>query len=93
MSVVKLGLLLFLALVVQLTGFVDVRVFGVAPELLLLLGVVAGVLAGPERGATIAFAAGLLWDVWLPSPLGLAAISFALVAFSVGSAEAGMPRT
>lgn len=90
MSVLKTTALLLLAVVVQLTVFVDVRVLGVAPELLLLVSVLAGVSAGPERGATVGFAAGLLWDVWLPSPLGLAAITFAVVAFVAGSAEAGM---
>jgi rod shape-determining protein MreD len=86
----KTAVVLLVAVVVQLTVFVDVRVFGVAPELLLLLAVLAGVIAGPERGATVAFAAGLLWDVWLPSPLGLAAIVFAVVAFVAGSAGEGM---
>lgn len=90
MTVVKIGSVLLIAVVVQLAVFVDVRVFGVAPELLALVAVLAGMLAGPERGATVAFGAGLLWDVWLPTPLGVAAMSFAIVAFAVGSVEAGL---
>lgn len=90
MSVFKIGLVLLIALVIQLTVFVDVRVAGVAPELLALVAVLAGFFAGPVRGATVAFCAGLLWDVWLPTPLGLAAICFATVAFVVGSVEAGL---
>lgn len=90
MSVLKVGVVLFVSIVMQLSVFVDVRVFGVAPELLALVAVLAGFLAGPERGASIAFVAGLLWDVWLPTPLGLAAITFATVAFAMGSIEAGL---
>lgn len=90
MSLVKVGAVLLVTLVLQLTVFVDVRVFGVAPEILALVAVLAGFLCGPERGATIAFAAGLLWDIWLPTPLGLAAMSYALVAFAVGTFGAGL---
>ena len=74
MTILKVGAVLLASIVVQLTVFVDVRVADVAPELLALVAVLAGFLAGPERGATIAFGAGLLWDIWLPTPLGLAAI-------------------
>ncbi len=90
MSVLRVGGILLATIVVQLTVFVDVRAFGVAPELLALVAVLAGFLAGPERGATVAFVAGLLWDVWLPTPLGLAAMAFATVAFAVGSIGAGL---
>lgn len=90
MSVLKVAAVLLVALVLQLTVFVDVRVFGVAPEVLALVAVLAGYQCGPERGATIAFAAGLLWDIWLPTPLGLAAMSYATVAFAVGSFGAGL---
>lgn len=90
MTFFKLGLVLLVVIVVQLAVFVDVRVFGVAPELLALVAVLAGFFAGPERGATVAFGAGLLWDVWLPTPLGVAAMAFATVAFAIGSVEAGL---
>ncbi len=90
MTFLKISVVLLVSIVVQLSVFVDVRVLGVAPELLALVAVLAGFLAGPERGATIAFGAGLVWDIWLPTPLGLAAISFATVAFVIGSIEAGL---
>ena len=65
---VRLGIVFVVALVIQLTVFVDVRIFGVAPELLALVAVVAAFFVGPERGPVIAFVAGLLWDVYLPTP-------------------------
>ena len=71
-------------LVLQMTVFVEVRVVGVAPELPAMVAVLAGLLAGVRGGSLIAFGAGLMWDVYLPTPLGLAAVSFALVAFGLG---------
>ena len=88
-SVVVAALRVFLvymaALLLQLTIFVEVRVVGVAPELPALVAVLAALLAGAQGGALIAFGAGLMWDIYLPTPLGLAAVSFALVAYGLGS--------
>lgn len=86
----RIGVVLGLALVLQLTIFTDVRVAGVAPELLALVAVSAGLVAGPDRGPLIAFAAGLLWDIYLPTPLGVAALAFALAAFSIASIEGSL---
>ena len=90
MIAAKLGVVLLVALVLQLTVFVDVRLGSVAPELLALVAILAARRVGADRGANIAFFAGLLWDIYLPTPLGLAAISFALVAYAIGSMESGL---
>ncbi|MEM8707694.1 MAG: rod shape-determining protein MreD [Actinomycetota bacterium] len=87
---VRLALVFVVALVVQLTVFVDVRVFGVAPELLAMVAVIAAFFVGPERGPVIAFVAGLLWDVYLPTPLGVSAITFAIVAYVVATLNEGL---
>ena len=87
---VRLGIVFVVALVIQLTVFVDVRIFGVAPELLALVAVVAAFFVGPERGPVIAFVAGLLWDVYLPTPLGLSAVVFAVVAYVVATLNEGL---
>ena len=92
MSALRLGVLILLALVVQVTVFADVRISGVAPELLVLLAVMLGYWAGPQRGPTAAFVIGLLWDVYLPTPLGLSAIVFAMVAFAIGTGGAELFR-
>ncbi|MEM9521502.1 MAG: rod shape-determining protein MreD [Actinomycetota bacterium] len=89
-SWIRLGAVFVLALVIQLTVFVDVRIAGVAPELLALVAVIAGFFVGPDRGPLIAFAAGLLWDLYLPTPLGVSAITFAVVAVAVGSLNEGL---
>lgn len=75
------------ALLLQLTVFVDVRIGGVAPELMVLVAVLAGISAGSARGSVIAFFVGLAWDLYLATPLGLSAVSFALAAYAVGGFE------
>ena len=46
-------LVIIAALVLQDTLFADLRVFDVSAELMMLLPVCAGVLAGPDRGAVV----------------------------------------
>ena len=87
---VRLGIVFVVALVIQLTVFVDVRIFDVAPELLALVAGVAAFFVGPERGPVIAFVAGLLWDVYLPTPLGVSAVVFAVVAYVVATLNEGL---
>ena len=92
MMPLRLGVLILVAVVVQVTVFADVRISGVAPELLVLLAVMFGYWFGPKRGPTAAFVIGLLWDIYLPTPLGLSAIVFAMVAFAVGTGGAELFR-
>ena len=85
MTALRLIVVFLAALLLQLTVFVEVRVVGVAPELPALVAILAGLLAGARRGAMIAFWAGLMWDVYLSTPLGLAAAAFTIVAYTLGS--------
>ena len=84
MTALRLIAVLLGALVLQLTFFSEVRVAGVAPELPALVAVLAGLFAGPRSGSMIAFWAGLMWDVYLSTPLGLAAAAFTVVAYTLG---------
>ncbi len=90
MIVLRMAVVILPAVVLQITLFADVRVAGVAPELPLLIAVLAGVVAGSSRGPMVAFVAGLCWDLYLSTPLGLSAISFAVAAYAVGSIEEGL---
>ena len=87
MSWLKITAMVLAALLLQLTVFVDVRIAGVAPELMVLVAVLAGISAGAARGSVIAFFVGLAWDLYLATPLGLSAVSFALAAYAVGGFE------
>ncbi len=83
-TALRLIIVYLLALLLQLTFFSEVRVAGVAPELPALVAILAGLFAGPRHGSMIAFWAGLMWDIYLSTPLGLAAAAFAVVAYALG---------
>lgn len=83
-TALRLIIVYLLALLLQLTFFSEVRVAGVAPELPALVAILAGLFAGPRHGSMIAFWAGLMWDIYLSTPLGLAAAAFAVVAYVLG---------
>ncbi len=76
--------LLLTAATLQATLFDEIRFDGVAVEYLLLVAILAGHHGGPERGAVVAFFAGLLYDSVGVSLLGLHALAFTPVAATVG---------
>jgi rod shape-determining protein MreD len=83
---IRIGLLLLVAILIQTTLGSDLRVLGVAPDLMVLLTICAGLTGGPEAGAWVGFWAGLLTDLFLVStPLGLSALTYCLIGASVGA--------
>lgn len=92
-STVKLSLLVAVALVLQHSLVADMRIGDVRPDLLLLIAVLAGMVGGPERGAVIGFVTGLLVDLFVPTPLGLSALTFTLVGFAAGGLQSGIIRS
>jgi rod shape-determining protein MreD len=84
---VRTALVLLGALVLQVSLLGRLPVFGVTAELMLLVAIAAGLTGGPERGAIVGFAAGLLYDVTLHTPLGLSALVFALMGYAVGGRQ------
>ena len=89
----RLALVIIAVVVLQTTVFSDgLRVFGVMPDIGLVLTVAIAYQQGPERGAAFGFAAGLAIDLFLDTPVGLSALSFALVGYGVGIVQSGMVR-
>lgn len=82
---VRLPPILLLFVVLHSAVFPQLRVFDVAADVLLLLGIAAGIAGGPERGAVVGFAAGILADCFLQTPFGLSALAYCLVGWGVGS--------
>lgn len=89
-SRLRLVLVMLVALVLHQSLFVTLRVGDAHPQVMLLVAVVGGLLAGAERGALIGFTAGLVADLFVQTPLGLSALTFALVGFVVGSLQSGI---
>jgi rod shape-determining protein MreD len=81
-----MALLLVVAIVLQSSVGNDLRVVGVAPDLMVLLAVLAGLSGGIEAGAWVGFWAGLLTDMFLTTtPLGLSALTYCLVGAGIGA--------
>jgi len=79
-------LLVILAAVIVQDPIIDrMQVARAHPDLLLLLPVVAGLVAGPGEGAWVGFLAGVAADLSLPTAFGLSALVFTLTGFAVGS--------
>lgn len=71
----------------------QLRFFGVAADVMLLLAIAAGIAAGADRGAALGFGAGLLADCFLQTPFGLSALTYSLVAYGVGTFQSTILHT
>lgn len=73
-----------LAVVLHTSVFPHLRLFGVAPDVLLLLALGAGLVAGPDTGAVAGFFAGVLADCFVQTPFGLSALAYCLAGWGIG---------
>ena len=90
---VRFSLVLLLALTIQTTWLADLRPFDVPGDLLLLVAIAGGLAAGPVRGATVGFIAGLALDFVLLTPFGLTALAYLGVGYVVGTVHDGVLRS
>lgn len=90
---VKLPVLVVVALVLQTTLLASMNVAGVHADLLLLVTICAALTRGQEQGALLGFVCGLAADLFLQTPLGLSALTYALVGFAVGTVQGSILRT
>jgi rod shape-determining protein MreD len=80
------------ALYIEVTFGADLRIWGVAPDLLALVTVAAALAGGPEQGAVCGFGCGLLADLYLQdTPFGLSALALCLIGFAVGAFRVASP--
>jgi rod shape-determining protein MreD len=93
MRAVRVLLLVVVIVIVQVTVFPHLRLFGVVPDLGLLVAIAVGYQEGPEAGALVGFVAGLGYDLFLETPLGLSALAYALVGYGVGIIESSLLRS
>lgn len=92
MVAVRCGLLITLALTFQVAVAPDLQVLDTMGDLMLLLALAAGLATGPERGPAIGFACGIAYDLLLQTPFGLSALTYALMAYLVGSLQDSVLR-
>ena len=86
-------LVLLLELTVQTTWLADLRPFDAPGDLLLLMAIAAGLVAGPQRGAFVGFIAGLAIDLVLLTPFGLSSLTYIAVGYAVGAVHGGVLRS
>jgi rod shape-determining protein MreD len=89
---IRLGLLLVAIVIVQTTILPYLRIAGVVCELGLVATIAVAYREGAETGAIFGFAAGLCMDLFLQTPLGLSALSYALTGYLVGIVQGGLLR-
>jgi rod shape-determining protein MreD len=73
------------AVVIQLAVMPKARIFGVQPEILMLVVLVVGITGGPRRGAVTGFAFGAFVDIMSSFTIGFTAGAYALAGFGVGA--------
>jgi rod shape-determining protein MreD len=78
--------------VVQVTVLPHLRLLGVVPDLGLVLAAAVAFHEGPEPAALAGFAAGLGFDLFVETPVGMAALSYALTGYLVGVVQASLLR-
>lgn len=92
MRIGRVTALLVVTVVLQVAFFPHMRLAGRVPDLGLVLAVAVAFDHGPEAGAIVGFLAGLAYDLFLSTPLGLTALAYALTAYAVGVLQGGMLR-
>lgn len=89
----RLAFLVAVIVVIQVAVFPHLRLFGVVPDLGLIVALAVGYQEGPEMGAIVGFVAGLGFDLFLETPLGLNALVYASVGYGIGVLESGLFRS
>jgi rod shape-determining protein MreD len=90
---VRLALVILAAVLLQTTLFTHLRIDGVGPEVGLVCVLAVAYEDGPNPGAIFGFLMGLAMDLFLTTPLGLSAMTYAIIGFGVGVFQAGIVRS
>lgn len=84
MTGLRLGFAILLTLIAQLALVRRIAVFGIQPDLSILLVVLLALRRGPIGGTLLGFAIGLLQDLLVPETLGMNALAKSIVGWAVG---------
>ncbi|QXC62724.1 rod shape-determining protein MreD [Aquihabitans sp. G128] len=93
MSAAKVAPILLVGLLLQVCLFGTFSFDGARPDLMVLVAILAGLAAGPEKGAVVGFAAGLAFDVVLATPFGLSAFVYTIVGYGAGVVGTNVVRS
>ena len=82
-----LPLLVFTAIVVQRSGVGQATIYGIHPDIVMLMVASIGVYRGREIGALSGFFSGLVVDAFLTTPFGISALIYVVVGYLAGELE------
>lgn len=80
----KIGVLLFVVAILQVSAFSSIRIGGAAPDVLLVTLVAVALLRGSITGAVAGFLAGLVVDIATLGTLGLTSLLLTLAGYWAG---------
>ena len=87
MVVARVALVGLVVMVLQVCLVSPISLFGVRGNIVLLFAIAAALETDAQRGAIAGFSMGLAFDLLLDTPVGLSALSLALVGYAAGSAK------
>lgn len=83
-GIARLGVLVFAAVVLQISGMTQIQVFGGNADIIVLVVAAVGFFAASVPGALAGFCAGLLLDLALGNTLGSSSLVLTVVGYAVG---------
>ncbi len=83
-TVLRVGLLLLVAVVTQISGFAGIRIFGGVFDLIPLVVAAIALYGGSVTGSIVGFACGMLADLALGHTLGASSLVLTAVGYSTG---------
>lgn len=83
-AVLRVGLLLLVAVVTQISGFAGIRIFGGVFDLIPLVVAAIALYGGSVTGCVVGFACGMLADLALGHNLGASALVLTAVGYGAG---------
>jgi rod shape-determining protein MreD len=87
----RITIFILIAILIQTALGSDLRIFQVAPDLMVVIVICAGLTGGTEAGAWVGFCTGLLTDMFLTStPVGLSALTYCLIGAAIGALRASV---
>jgi rod shape-determining protein MreD len=88
-AILRVGLLLLLAVILEVSGVADIRVVGGHADLVVLTVAAVAYYAGSITGSATGFAAGVLLDLATGQTMGLSSLVLTGVGFGVGRFREG----
>ena len=86
----RMPIVVFVLLVLQDAVLRGMRIDGVRPDFLLGVTIVAAVVGGPERGAVVGFAAGMVADLFVATPMGMSALVWSVLGYAIGNLQSAI---